>query len=96
MATAGKLLMLLLSAFSLAQDSCIREVFLLRQQMEVEKVTMESKLDKMAASIESLKAEAAQARVKSEEMLAEADEIQTATMKLVRGQVLVSQPTMVG
>merc|ERR550517_903541 len=95
MAAAGKLLMLLLPPFSLAQDSCMQEVLLLRQQMEVEKVAMESKLDKMAASIEKLEAEAAQARVKSEEMLAEAEGIQTATAKLVRGQVLAQAEVMV-
>jgi len=88
MATAGNLLLLLLPAFSLAQDSCMQEVLLLRQQMELEKVAMKSKLDKMAASIERLEAEAAQARVKSEEMKAEAEEIEAATAKLV----LVSQP----
>ena len=60
-AAAGKLLMLLLPAFSLAQESCMQEVLLLRQQMEVEKVAMQSKLDEMAASIEKLEAEAAQA-----------------------------------
>ena len=87
-AAAGKLLMLLLPAFSLAQETCMQEVLLLRQQMEVEKVAMQSKLDKMAASIEKLEAEAAQARVKSAEMQAEADETKGATAKLVRGQTL--------
>ena len=94
-AAAGKLLMLLLPAFSLAQDSCMQEVLLLRQQMEVEKVAMESKLDKMAASIEKLEAEAAQARVKSAEMQTEAEEIQAATAKLVRGQALAQAEVMV-
>jgi len=82
MAARGKLVLLLLPAFSLAQDSCMQEVLLLKEQIEVEKVAMQSKLDTMAASIERLEAEAAQARVKSEEMQAEAD---------VRGQALVSQ-----
>ena len=94
-AAAGKLLMLLLPAFSLAQESCMQEVFLLRQQMEVEKVAMQSKLDKMAASIEKLEAEAAQARVKSAEMQTEAEEIQAATAKLVRGQALAQAEVMV-
>ena len=94
-AAAGKLLMLLLPAFSLAQDSCMQEVLLLREQMEVERVGMESKLDKMAASIEKLEAEAAQARVKSAEMQTEAEEIQAATAKLVRGQALAQAEVMV-
>ena len=95
-AAAGKLLMLLLPAFSLAQEeSCMQEVLLLRQQMEVEKVAMQSKLDKMAASIEKLEAEAAQARVKSAEMQTEAEEIQAATEKLVRGQALAQAEVMV-
>ena len=94
-AAAGKLLMLLLPAFSLAQDSCMQEVLLLRQQMEVEKVAMQSKLDKMYASIEKLEAEAAQARVKSAEMQTEAEEIQAATAKLVRGQALAQAEVMV-
>ena len=86
MATAGKLLMLLLPAFSLAQDSCMQEVLLLREQMEVEKVAMESKLDKMAANIERLEGEAAQAKLKQVEMQDKAEELQVATAKLVRGQ----------
>ena len=94
-AAAGKLLMLLLPAFSLAQEACMQEVLLLRQQMEVEKVAMESKLDKMAASIERLQAEVAQARVKSAEMQTEAAEIQAATAKLVRGQALAQAEVMV-
>ena len=93
-AAAGKLLMLLLPAFSLAKESCMQEVLLLRQQMEVEKVAMQSKLDKMAASIEKLQAEAAQARVKSAEMQTEAEEIQAATAKLVRGQALAQAEVM--
>ena len=90
-AAPGKklLLLLLLPALSLALDSCMQEVLLLREQMEVEKVAMESKLDKMAANIERLEAEAAQAKVKSAEMQAVAGEIQAAT---VRGQALASQP----
>ena len=69
-AAPGKLLLLLLPAFSLAQDSCRQKVLLLREQMvEVKKVAMESKLYKMAASIEKLESEAAQANVKSAEML---------------------------
>ena len=93
-AAPGKnlLLLFLLPALSLALDSCMQEVLLLREQMEVEKVAMESKLDKMAANIERLEAEAAQAKVKSAEMQAEAGEIQAATAKLVRGQALASQP----
>ena len=94
-AAAGKLLMLLLPAFSLAKESCMQEVLLLRQQMEVEKVAMQSKLDKMAESIEKLEAEAAQARVKSAEMQTEAEEIQAATAKLVRGQALAQAEVMV-
>ena len=94
-AAAGKLLMLLLPAFSLAQETCMQEVLLLRKQMEVEKVAMQSKLDKMAASIEKLEAEAAQARVKSAEMQTEAEEIQAATAKLVRGQALAQAEVMV-
>ena len=89
-AAAGKLLILLLPAFSLAKESCMQEVLLLRQQMEVEKIAMQSKLDKMAASIEKLEAEAAQARVKSAEMQTESEEIQAATAKLIRGQALAS------
>ena len=85
-APGNKLLLLLLPLLSLAKDSCMQEVLLLREQMEVEKVAMESKLDKMAASIERLEAEAAQAKLKSAEMQAETEELQAATAKLVRGQ----------
>merc|ERR1719391_1306813 len=83
-----KFLLLLLPLLSLAKDSCMQEVLLLREQMEVEKVAMESKLDKMAASIERLEAEA---KLKSAEMQAKAEELQAATARLVRGQTSESQ-----
>ena len=87
------LLLLLLPAFSLADHSCMQQVLLLREQMEVAKVAMESKLDKMAAKIERLEADAVQAKLKSAEMQAgEAEEIQAATANLVRDQALASQP----
>ena len=91
-AAPGKklLLLLLLPALSLSQNSCMQEVLLLKEQMEVDRVEMESKLDKMAANIERLEAEAAQAKLKSAEMQAEAGEIQAATAKLIRGQALAS------
>ena len=54
-------------SYSLTKDSCRQKVLLLREQMvEVKKV---AKLVIMAASIEKLESETAQANVKSAEML---------------------------
>ena len=66
----GKILLLLLPAFSMAQDSCMEEVLRLREQMQEEKVVMESKMEMMAANIERLAAEAAEAKLKSAEIQA--------------------------
>ena len=66
----GKILLFLLPAFSMAQDSCMEEVLRLREQMQEEKVVMESKMEMMAANIERLAAEAAEAKLKSAEIQA--------------------------
>ena len=63
----GKILLFLLPAFSMAQDSCMEEVLRLREQMQEEKVVMESKMEMMAANIERL---AAEAKLKSAEIQA--------------------------
>ena len=85
----GKILLLLLPAFSMAQDSCMEEVLRLREQMQEEKVVMESKMQMMAANIERLAAEAAEAKLKSAEIQAKAEEIQAE-----RGQAVAPQAEM--
>ena len=85
----GKILLLLLPAFSMAQDSCMEEVLRLREQMQEEKVVMESKMEMMAANIERLAAEAAEAKLKSAEIQAKAEEIQAVT-----GQAMAPQAEM--
>ena len=85
----GKILLLLLPAFSMAQDSCMEEVLRLREQMQEEKVVMESKMEMMAANIERLAAEAAEAKLKSAEIQTKAEEIQAVT-----GQAMAPQAEM--
>ena len=85
----GKILLLLLEAFSMAQDSCMEEVLRLREQMQEEKVVMESKMDMMAANIERLAAEAAEAKLKSAEIQAKVKDIQAVT-----GQAMAPQAEM--
>ena len=76
----GKILLILLPAFSMAQDSCMEEVLRLREQMQEEKVVMESKMEMMAANIERLAAEAAEAKLKSAEIQAKVKEIEAQMM----------------
>ena len=83
-------LLLLLPALALAQDC--RHLHGLREQMEVEKIAIESKMDKMAATMERIEAEAAQMKANSAQMKAEAEEIQAATVELVKGLARASQP----
>merc|ERR1712004_277395 len=73
----GKILLLLLPASSMAQDSCMEEVLRLREQMQEEKVVMESKVEMMAANIERL---AAEAKLKSAEIQAKVKEIEAQMM----------------